>query len=157
MARTAKYYKPGMRCMCCGRHLTAEQKGKTQVTLDHVYPKTISGYSAVPVIYQTVCLRCNNLKGMLAPTAFVYRIIGMFSALVPEESPISVKKITECYHDKVLVGYNVKLKANIILNLPCDSSKYTLSFVGGAATEVYEANKKQLKRVIRYIYQENLK
>ena len=81
------YMRDKFRCQYCG-----EKKQPTELTLDHVYPRSRGGDNS-PVNIVTACIKCNNRKGDRTPEEARMPLLTSQSAL-----RVKLERVVLCHY-----------------------------------------------------------
>ena len=87
MKRLRIYIRDKYRCQYCG-----ERKTATDLTLDHIFPRSRGGDNS-PVNIVTACLQCNNRKGSRTPEEARMPLLTSQSAL-----RVKLERVVLCHY-----------------------------------------------------------
>lgn len=148
-----KLYKQGMRCVCCGRGLEPPKvHKKCGMTKDHVYPVSATKTSELPSRVQQMCAECNAIKTNLAPTAFLYRIIGAFIFASKSDKGLLPIKIEENLNSSLVEGYRVYLQCDILVHISCVSSHWSVEYNQPKGSDIRKTRMSRLTKIMKYVY-----
>lgn len=103
------------RCCICGKTLTDSlDLTRESPSIDHVFPKSCG---VQQYVYQTLCKRCNGLKGALAPTASLYKIIEAIEVAENNCGRKLCRSISVRQYTKDGVVYNINLYNKSVLEV----------------------------------------
>ena len=87
MKRLRIYMRDKFRCQYCG-----EKKGASELTLDHIFPRSRGGENS-PVNIVAACIACNNRKGSRTPEEARMPLLTTQSAL-----RVKLERVVLCHY-----------------------------------------------------------